>query len=188
MCLDNVANIFTILSFIVAVFAVIAAFFIPRKIMVNQIYADLLKEYRSTEMGEAIMGLIDFYIIDCHRNVSLIEQEYKKIFNEEIDIGEDRRKKKVNLKETLHFKRRLLWQYYWQLSTLRSYCLFVRLSKKRLKNDFTESESQVIAILCHTATAVKDIFDKTGDIQEPDEQEGKTEKLVYRLYEESKEW
>jgi hypothetical protein len=80
MCLDNVANIFTILSFIVAVFAVIAAFFIPRKIMVNQIYADLLKEYRSAEMGEAIMGLIDFYILDCHRNVSLIEQEYKKIY------------------------------------------------------------------------------------------------------------
>jgi hypothetical protein len=181
-----------VITFCISIAALLVAIYIPRKIMANQIYADLLKEYRSTEMGEAIMGLIEFYVHDCKSNVTLLDQEYRKIFDDEIGIGENRMKntpdKKQNLKDTLHFKRRLLWQYYWQMATLRYEYFWGRLSKKRLANNFTGSESQVITILYHTVDAVKDLFDKTGDVQEPEEKSGKTEELMYRLYEESKEW
>jgi hypothetical protein len=82
----------------------------------------------------------------------------------------------------------LLWQFYWQLATLRYEYFGGRLSRKRLKRNFTENESQVIAILYYTANVVKGLFDKIGDIREPEETDGKTEELMYRLYEESKEW
>jgi hypothetical protein len=175
------------LTLIASILALAAALYIPRKIMVNQIYADLLREYRSAEMGEAIMGLIDFYVDTCDRNVSLIDEKFREQFNVEIKCVK-KRGEKPDVRNSLHFKRRLLWQYYWHLSTLRYEYFFEPLSKKRLKKNFTETESRVIAILHYTVQAVKDLSEKTGDIPEPEEAEGKTEEMMYRLYEESREW
>jgi hypothetical protein len=172
---------------ILSLCALFFAILIPRKIMVNQIFADLLEEYRSAEMGVAIMGLVDFYVFTCNRDISQIEKKYKELFDNEIGPG-NKRNEKIPLKDTLHFKRRLLWQYYWQLATLRYEYFWGKLSRKRLRDNFTEKESQVIAVLYYTAHAARLMFDEIGDVQEPEEQDGKGEELMYRFYEESKEW
>jgi hypothetical protein len=148
--------------------------------MVNQIYADLLREYRSPEFGEAITALIDFYIDDCGRDVSRITDKYIKRHNNE----------KKDMKNSLHFKRRLLWQFYWDLSRLRYEYNFpcICALKHRLKKNFTKRESEVLRLLYHTVDGAKGCFDDISDVAEPKRHIGKTEISIYRLYQESKRW
>jgi hypothetical protein len=160
---------------LLAFIAVILAWSIPKRIMVNQIYADLLKEYRSFEFGEAITALINFYINDCNGEVSQITQKYKDRYEKE----------KANIKGSLHFKRRLLWQFYWDMSRLR---YEYGISKQQINKNFTEKESNVIGLLYYTIEGAKNCFVDIGNVPEPESQDGKTEKAVYRLYEESKGW
>jgi hypothetical protein len=167
-----------VLSVIFSFIAVVLALSIPKKIMVNQIYADLLNEYRSFEFGEAITALINFYINDCNREVSQITSTYKCRYDRE----------EKDIKNSLHFKRRLLWQYYWDISRLRYEYGIFGISKQRIAKNFTKKESNLIGLLYHTVEGAKICFDDIVNVPEPECQDGKTEKAVYRLYEESKGW
>jgi hypothetical protein len=60
------------------------AFCIPRRIMINQLYADLVQEYRSAEMGAAILAIFRFYIRDCKEDVGLIDSTYKEKYEIQI--------------------------------------------------------------------------------------------------------
>jgi hypothetical protein len=176
----NITLIVGIISGVFTLAAVIVAWFIPQRIMVNQIYADLLREYRSPEFGEAIVALINFYINDCNGKDSRITDEYIKRYNNE---------KTGDIKNSLHFKRRLLWQFYWDLARLRYEYPFISCTlKRRLKNNFTERESHVLRLLYHTVDGAKKCFDDISGVAEPERRNGKTEKAIYRLYEESRKW
>jgi hypothetical protein len=176
--IKTICGILDLLSFVVSILAFAVAFYIPRKIMINQIYADLLREYRSPEFGEAITGLINFYIEDCNRDISQVYKKYMDRYKNE----------KKEIKSSLHFKRRLLWQYYWHLSTLRYEYVFGRLTKGRLKKNFTENESHIINLLYHTIEAARNCFNDIGNVAEAGPKDGRTEECIYRLYEESKDW
>jgi hypothetical protein len=86
--------LFTILTFI---FAII----IPKAIMAAQIYSDLLREYRSCEMGAAILSVFRFYVKDCEGKVENIADKYKEKYNEQIDTPL-RRRGYANYAQALH--------------------------------------------------------------------------------------
>ena len=96
-------------------------------------------------------------MLDCGSNYSKIPQEYKKRFlkdiydlNEEMSLTEIRDSvKKGRIKVMtdsccLHFQRRLLGQFYYQLE-LCGESPFV--GKRRVRKDFTSNEANIIKIL-----------------------------------------
>jgi hypothetical protein len=184
MCLFNVANVFTILGFIVAV---IAAFYIPRKIMVDQIYADLVSEYRTPEMGGAILSLIHFFTEDCGRSVDRIAVEYKNRYDKEIG-RELRAHHPISFAETLHFQRRLLAHFYWDMADSRYNYHFPRLSKKQLQGFMTENEKKLLNLILHMGIASTKVMIDIDSIDLAPEDDIKMNNLIHRLYEEVEEW
>ena len=130
-------NIVSALSLLIAVFA---TFYIPKKMMNNQIYADLMSEYRKPEIGEAIIAVIDFYTTDCKSDVEMIEKEYVERYKTDKQNGK--------YENSLHFQRRLLSQYYYQLAALRYQGgWFTRLAKEKVREDFTAREAKLLSLL-----------------------------------------
>ncbi|MDR3284049.1 MAG: hypothetical protein LBS97_02595 [Treponema sp.] len=192
MCLDDVANVFTILGFFVAIIAVIAAFFIPRKIMVDQIYADLVSEYRSPEMGGAILSIIDFFVEDCGRSLERIPKEYETRYNMEIRDKLKEVKKlenePIDFAKTLHFQRRLVAQYYWDMATLRYTYHFPRLSKKQLRHFMTENETKLLNLILYMGIAATKVMLDIGAIDPAPEDDIKMNNLICQLFEEVEAW
>ena len=71
------------LSFFVTLFA---TFYIPEKMMNNQLYAGLITEYREPEIGEAVIAVIDFYTTDCKSDVEMIEKKYVELINKMVNM------------------------------------------------------------------------------------------------------
>ncbi|AEF82859.1 hypothetical protein [Leadbettera azotonutricia] len=202
MCYINVnalKNIFEILALIVSIAALIIACCIPHRVMVNQIYADLLSQYRSTEMGAAIFSVFQFYVNECKRNPALIAEKYKKRYKEEIkdklpksDAEENcgNEYQEINFQNTLHFKRRLIEQWYFHLATLRYDYKFMNLRARKLKEDFTYVESRLLLIIYYMGLAAKGLFEDSGDIDPPIDcgDTNGIEQKIYKLYEESVNW
>jgi hypothetical protein len=168
----------------------VLACLIPRKIMVNQLYADLVNSSRSPEIGGAMLRIFYFYTHDCQRNVYLIKEKYRERYDEEIDSKLQNREA-VDFSGTLHFQRRLLAQYFWYLALLRyKYKPSVRISKKQLGWLITENERHLIKILLHMVPAAKEVFEDASDVPEPTElpeDEMEMNRLLYKLYEETEE-
>jgi len=193
------------LSLIVAIFA---TFYIPKKIMNNQIYADLIAEYRQPEFGQAIISVIRFYTDCCGSDIDKIEEKYIEHYKKEIapldekkrinrcmqekesgDINQqDTKYGKKELKDTLHFQRRLLAQYYAQLAALRYQGgWFTRLSKKKVREDFTAREAKLLSLLSYMNKAAEKIFIEY-DIEGMPYADDKQNALLQKLYDEAQDW
>ena len=185
------ANIVSALSLLIAVFA---TWYIPKKMMNNQIYADLISEYRKPEIGEAIIAVIDFYTKDCKSDITKIEGEYLKRYKKEVAPLSDNQKKKKNrckdkIENSLHFQRRLLSQYYYQLAALRYQGgWFTRLAKEKVREDFTAREAKLLRLLIEMNKAAEKKFIEydAGDI--PYILENKQNVLLEKLYDEAQQW
>jgi hypothetical protein len=59
--MEVIQTVAAVLSTLIALAALFFAYYIPRKIMVSQIFADLIADYRKPEMGIAVLALFDFY-------------------------------------------------------------------------------------------------------------------------------
>ena len=70
-----------------------------------------IAEYRNHEIGLAIISIVDFFIIDCDSQISKIEEEYDKRYDTEFN-----KESKLEINQTIHFKRRLLAQWYMVLA------------------------------------------------------------------------
>jgi hypothetical protein len=116
--------IISIVSIIVALVALFIAYIIPKKIMGNQLFADLVAEYRKPEMGGAILVLFHFYD-ECKKNNKNINCEYKKIYDCQIksklpvitklcaaENETTTANTEINFANTLHFQKRLVAQFY----------------------------------------------------------------------------
>ena len=170
-------NIVSALSLLIAVFA---TFYIPKKMMNNQIYADLMSEYRKPEIGEAIIAVIDFYTKDCKSDVEMIEKEYVERYKTDKQSGK--------YENSLHFQRRLLSQYYYQLAALRYQDgWFTRLSKKKVREDFTAREAKLLSLLSYMNKAAETIFTEY-DIAGMPYADDKQNILLQKLYDEAQEW
>jgi hypothetical protein len=75
-------------------------------------------------------------------------------------------------------------QFYWQLATLRYNYSCICLDSKRLQEDFTQKDSELLYIIYELAEAAK-MYDK-----EKDKEEDKMRQLIGKLYKESikNEW
>ena len=153
-------EVMTLIQTICSVLAVILAWYIPKKIKWDQFYSNLISEYRSYDFAIAVQGVVEFFTIDCDSDVTNISKKYKERFMKEIygfkgeELNEKIDKKKLLQKDsdkTLHFQRRLLTQFYWELdSCLKSSFIGAR----HVKKDFTRGESNIIKILYFMNEAV----------------------------------
>ncbi|MDR1174227.1 MAG: hypothetical protein LBK83_01985 [Treponema sp.] len=172
------------------VVALAATFIIPRKIMIDQRYSDLLQEYRSSEMGAAILSVCHFYVHDCKNDVGNIAAKYREKYIAQIEDkltnGEP-----IDYAHTLHFQRRLIAQFYYDMAYLRYNLHCPRLSKKQLQDWFTPSEVDLLAIILHMAGPAREVFEEACCVPDPlkkDENDVPMNKLLCDLYRDSKRW
>lgn len=159
-------EVMTLIQTILSVLAVILAWYIPEKIKWNQFYSNLISEYRSYDFAVAVQGVVEFFTLDCDSDVTKISEKYRERFMKEIyGIQEpfpetlDEVKENVDIEnllqkdsdKTLHFQRRLLTQFYWELDS----CLKTSfIGARNVKKDFTRGESNIIKILYFMNEAV----------------------------------
>ena len=155
-----------VLQTIFSAIAIIVAWIIPEKIKWNQMYSNLISEYRSYDFAIAVQRIIEFFVIECESDVSKIQEKYRETFLNEIygisnasiksidDIIKNYASDKCFQKDsdkTFHFQRRLLTQFYWDLDV----CLkSIYVGKKRVLKDFTKGEANIIRILYFMNEAV----------------------------------
>jgi hypothetical protein len=177
----------TVIQIALSVAALFAALWIPRRIMMNQLYADLVREYRSSEMGEAILSVFYFYGETCKRQMADIPAEYKKKYEEQVEkpLKEG---KPVDYAHALHFQRRLVSQFYSDMATLRYKRHFPRLSTKDMRGWFTPNETKLLAILLHMVEPAKAVFEEAREVPEPPQDDTPMNDLIYKLYEEVRGW
>jgi len=187
---EAACNPLNAISAAAAVIAVVLAVYIPRRIMLNQAYLQLTAEYRTPEMGAAILAVFHFYTHDCNNSVSQIAGEYKRRYDEEIGGKLEQPEPKIDFAKTLHFQRRLIAQFYYDMASLRYDYRFPRLSKKQLRHFFTPSETTLLSLILHMAEPASEVFERAGNVTfpaDPDEDGAYMNTLLYRLYEETEE-
>lgn len=129
-----------IIQAILAFASCVFAWFIPKRIMWEQSYSSLLSDYRSYDFGIAVQGIVEFFAVDCKSDVKNIKQEYERRFREDIELG-------IRVKSPelcLHYQRRLLAQFYYQLD-LCARTIFI--GKRRVRRDFTRREADIVRLL-----------------------------------------
>ncbi len=117
----------------------IIAWYIPIRIMRNQRYESLLQEYMSNNYGDAIQGVINFYVETCKSKVELIPLEYNKLFEQKDKFSK------------LHNQRRLLNNFFWQLNSCAKSSFSL---KRKIQKEFTKSEAYICKILIYMNNAV----------------------------------
>lgn len=152
-----IQTICSVSAIFIACLTLIVTWIIPKKIAWNQMYSNLISEYRSYDFAIAVQGIIEFFAIDCKSDTSKIKEKYKERFLREIygiekkinNIEEIRNKQDIQLlkndsDKTLHFQRRLLTQFYADLNVCSE---SVWVGSDKVLKDFTKSEANIIRIL-----------------------------------------
>ena len=170
-----------------ALIALVLAWYIPRKITLDQGYIELTSQYRSPEMGFAILSIFDFYANQCGGNPSMIAEEYIKTYKKEIGIPM-KEKESIDPAKTLQFQRRLVAYFYWDLARLYFESSFPRLSSKRLKQFVEPNERNLISIVLQMSEANKQCFPQCEHIPEPPDGEASMDKLIKQLYDKTEDW
>lgn len=140
-------------DWVLPLIGIVVAFWIPHKIKWEQLYQQLLSEYRGHDFGVAIMEIGMFFHKDCGNDVSQIQERYTARFMH--DFYED--KEHVSKEHNLHYQRRLLTQFYYQLALCaKSFSI----GKKRVQRDFTSKEADLLKILFYMNDAAlsSDVF------------------------------
>lgn len=143
----------SLIQIIIAIVACIFAILIPIKISWEQRYSQLLADYRGYDFGAAVMGVTIFFHENCKNDVSKIKEEYLDIFQKQFRNQLNKKDKNYDYKkiksivpndQNLHFQRRLLTQFYWDLDQCATSHY---ISKKRIQRDFTSKEANLLKIL-----------------------------------------
>lgn len=155
--MTEIQTVCSILAIFIACLTLVVTWIIPKKIAWNQMYSNLISEYRSYDFAIAVQGIIEFFAIDCKSDASKIKEKYKERFLREIygiekkinNIEEIRNKQDIQLlkndsDKTLHFQRRLLTQFYADLNVCSE---SVWVGSDKVLKDFTKSEANIIRIL-----------------------------------------
>lgn len=159
-----------------------ATIYIPEKIKWEQRYSQLLSDYRGYDFAVAVQGVIQFFTKDCKSDVERIKREYKKRFEEEIEYTTE---KTVSSDQILHYQRRLLNQFYYELELCAATPL---IGKRRVSADFTKNEANIIKIIYFMNKAVEESPELYKDISAFEHVPKSTiskgmNKYILRLYE-----
>jgi hypothetical protein len=177
------------LALVVAIVALFVALYIPRKVMVNQLYANLETEYRSPEMGAAILALLHFFVKECNGDIKTINDKYHEKYKKQ--IKKHLKKGNKSFSNTLHFQRRRVAQFYYSLARLRFDYGRCGLSNVDLKMWFTQNETKLLSVLLHLAKPASSVFIKTEIIPPPPQEQDEEvhmNKMLYKLYKETKKF
>lgn len=185
MCIENVLQLISIgISLIILLFAIL----IPRRISKNQLFSELVSEYRSDRMGQAIKAVWDFYrkvtgcesrdVTDIFRNrTKLLKEyakEYKDIYNKEKPFEE--------LRNHIHFHRRVIIDFYKSIALLR-YGSGAKLSRKKIKEFFSLGGFDIIAIVWLIQLETENIINKEQKVIKNIDS---SNVLLFRLFEDVK--
>lgn len=138
---ENTQMIIGIVQIILAIATFVVTIFIPVMVMRFQQYSNLSSMYMGSEFGYAFQSVIEFFYNDCDCDVEKIPVEYMKRYHSDF---EKLKRNEINKEDVLHYQRRLLSVYFYELECCRS--LSPRL-RKIIKKDWTTSESYVLKIL-----------------------------------------
>lgn len=149
LLLSQTTSITDILSIVFSFLALIVAIFIPEKIKWEQTYSTLLAEYKSYDFAAAVQGVVEFFTERCNKDVTKIKTEYENLIKEysiKLNNGNP-----ISNEQNLHFQRRLLTTFFWQLEQC-SKSIFIR--KRRVKRDFTSNEANIAKVVYFMNQAV----------------------------------
>ena len=158
MGMKKMELIMSVLQVVLAMIAIICAIYIPIRIMNFQRYTNLSTTYMGFDFAHAIQSVIEFFYKDCECDVDRIPEEYNKRFCSDF---EKLKAKKIEKEDVLHYQRRMLTDYFYELESCRASSF--RLSKM-IKKDWTTSEAYVSRILICMNKAVDDNPDIMMDI------------------------
>ena len=130
-----------IISVIIAFITLIVTISIPWQIMKFQRYTNLTAMYMNSEYGYAFQQVIEFFHDACGCDVERIPEEYIKRYNSDF---EKLKNNKITSEDVLHFQRRQLSIYFYELECCRASDWRLR---RMVKKDWTVSESYVLRIL-----------------------------------------
>ena len=147
-----------IISLFIALITLIMTIRIPIWIMQFQRYTNLASTYMSFDFAHAIQSVIEFFYKDCECDVDRIPEEYNKRFYSDF---EKLKARKIEKEDVLHYQRRMLCDFFYELESCRASSL--RLNKM-IKKDWTISEAYVCRILVCMNKAVGDNPDIMMDI------------------------
>ena len=133
-------------SIVIAIFTLVVTISIPVQIMKFQRYLSLMPIYMGFDVANAFMSVINFFHDDCDCDVGRIPEEYKKRFKYDFD-----EKNNVPLEKILHYQRRLLNDYFFELESCRKSSWILR---RKIEKEWTSSEAWVVKILIFMNAAV----------------------------------
>lgn len=136
--MDFVTNIFPI---IISFITLLVTIYIPIRIMQYQRYTNLSAMYMDSKFGYAFQSVIEFFHDNCDCDVERIPDEYMKRYYSDFAKLKER---KIEIDEMLHYQRRLLSVYFYELECCRASS---RRLQKMIKKDWTTSEAYVLKIL-----------------------------------------
>ena len=143
----DLSKVTDVIQIILTIISILVAVWIPFKIKWEQEYSSLLDFYRSLDYAIAFQGVIQFFFNDCGRDMSRVKAEYKRRFIEEVE----NKSGNINKENCLHFQRRVLAQFFWQLNECaKSFSI----GKCRVANDFTNAEAKLLKILIYMGQAI----------------------------------
>lgn len=158
--ITNSVSFTDIASLVVAIIACILAWLIPEKIKWEQLYSSLITEYRSFSFGLAVQGVVDFFHDKCECDVSRIPKKYKERFHSDFEKL-NKRNGEIPYEQVLHFQRRMLSQYFYQLDLCARHWI---IGKRRIQRDFTKSEANITKVLYYMNVAVEENDELFKDI------------------------
>lgn len=147
-----------VITISLSIATLICTIIIPVRIMKFQQYSNLNTVYMNHEFGYAFQNVIEFFHDDCGCDVDRIPEEYMKRYHSDF---KKLRNKDIEEKDVLHYQRRLLGVYFYELECCRESSWKLR---KMIKKDWTTSESYVLKILICMNKVVDDYIKK--DISE----------------------
>lgn len=144
-------NYITILPLSLSIFALILAILVPRRILTNQLFFDLVKEYSSTEFNDALNKLWSiYYNIDFENSNELIDRliiSAKIIVPLYINDFNNSKKSNFNNSDiSLHNSRRIVSHFYQKLAFLKFYG-FPKVTKRRIRKYFDVTNFKLIELL-----------------------------------------
>lgn len=146
----EIESLITFLSLIATIIGLVIAWIIPERIMWRQALIDLNNIYLSYDFAVAVQGIVEFFKEDCNSDVDKIAYAYKKRFIK--DFGKTG-KNKVSKEENLHYQRRLLSQFYYELDLCVEHKI-LGIRRLQIRKLYGKSEANLVKILFFMNKAV----------------------------------
>lgn len=134
------------MAIFISLVALVVTVCVPIQIMKYQRYLNLMAIYMGIDVAHALQCIIDFFHDDCACDVGKISVTYKNRFKNDFNP-----KNRIDASNILHYQRRLLNDYFFELEMCRESSWLLR---RKIEKSWTSSEAWVVKILIYMNSAV----------------------------------